>query len=135
MNHTNNDIHSAATKSINAAMETEIGRKILAAKILALMQENKNLKRSVADDRIAVHALNHLSSLLVRIVDRNYTIFRENELPLDGESMKHMNALQHYRLENFGIEMTTRILNILNDTTGDDLLLEDLIGKQPQESA
>ena len=135
MNHTNNDIHSAATKSINAAMETEIGRKILAAKILALMQENKNLKRSVADDRIAVHALNHLSSLLVRIVDRNYTIFRENELPLDGESMKHMNALQHYRLENFGIEMSTRILNILNDTTGDDLLLEDLIGKQPQESA
>lgn len=135
MNHTNNDIHSAATKSINAAMETEIGRKILAAKILALMQENKNLKRSVADDRIAVHALNHLSSLLVRIVDRNYTIFRENELPLDGESMKHMNALQHYRLENFGNVMTTRILNILNDTTGDDLLLEDLIGKQPQESA
>lgn len=135
MNHTNNDIHSAATKSINAAMETEIGRKILAAKILALMQENKNLKRSVADDRIAVHALNHLSSLLVRIVDRNYTIFRENELPLDGESRKHMNALQHYQLENFGIEMTTRILNILNDTTGDDLLLEDLIGKQPQESA
>ena len=43
MNHTNNDIHSAATKSINAAMETEIGRKILAAKILSLMQENKNL--------------------------------------------------------------------------------------------
>lgn len=135
MNNTNNDIHSAATKSINAAMETETGRKILAAKILSLMQENKNLKRSVADDRIAVHALNHLSSLLVRIVDRNYTVFRENELPLDGESMKHMNALQHYRLENFGIEMTTRILNILNDTTGDDLLLEDLIGKQPQESA
>ena len=26
-----------------------------------------------------------------------------------------------------------RIANILNDTTGDDLLLEDLIGKQPKE--
>jgi len=29
--------------------------------------------------------------------------------------------------------MSMRIANILNDPTGDDLLLEDLIGKQPKE--
>lgn len=133
MNHTNNDIQSAAVKGIYAAMETETGRKILTAKIVSLMQENKTLKRSVADDRIAVHALNHLSTLLVRIVDSNYEVFKQNALPLDPESQKRITALQQYQLENFGIEMSTRIANILNDTTGDDLLLEDLIGKQPQE--
>jgi hypothetical protein len=38
-----------------------------------------------------------------------------------------------YQLENLGEEMTVRIGAILNDTTGDDLLLFDLIGKQPEE--
>jgi len=133
MNDTTNDIRNAAVKSINAAMETETGRKILSAKIISLMQENKSLKRSVADDRIAVHALNHLSTLLVRIVDSNYQVFKDNALPLDPESQKRITALQQYQLENFGVEMSTRIANILNDPTGDDLLLEDLIGKQPKE--
>jgi hypothetical protein len=133
MNDTTNDIRNAAVKSINAAMETETGRKILTAKIISLMQENKTLKRSVADDRIAVHALNHLSTLLVRIVDSNYQVFKDNALPLDPESQKRITALQQYQLENFGVEMSTRIANILNDPTGDDLLLEDLIGKQPKE--
>jgi len=133
MNDTTNDIRNAAVKSINAAMETETGRKILTAKIISLMQENKSLKRSVADDRIAVHALNHLSTLLVRIVDSNYQVFKDNALPLDPESQKRITALQQYQLENFGVEMSTRIANILNDPTGDDLLLEDLIGKQPKE--
>jgi len=133
MNDTTNDTRNAAVKSINAAMETETGRKILTAKIISLMQENKTLKRSVADDRIAVHALNHLSTLLVRIVDSNYQVFKDNALPLDPESQKRITALQQYQLENFGVEMSTRIANILNDPTGDDLLLEDLIGKQPKE--
>jgi len=133
MNDTTNDIRNASVKSINAAMETETGRKILTAKIISLMQENKSLKRSVADDRIAVHALNHLSTLLVRIVDSNYQVFKDNALPLDPESQKRITALQQYQLENFGVEMSTRIANILNDPTGDDLLLEDLIGKQPKE--
>ena len=133
MNDTTNDTSNAAVKSINAAMETETGRKILTAKIISLMQENKTLKRSVADDRIAVHALNHLSTLLVRIVDSNYQVFKDNALPLYPESQKRITALQQYQLENFGVEMSTRIANILNDPTGDDLLLEDLIGKQPKE--
>jgi len=133
MNDTTNDTRNAAVKSINAAMETETGRKILTAKIISLMQENKTLRRSVADDRIAVHALNHLSTLLVRIVDSNYQVFKDNALPLDPESQKRITALQQYQLENFGVEMSMRIANILNDPTGDDLLLEDLIGKQPKE--
>ena len=124
---------TAAMKSINAAMETEIGRKILASKILALTQDNRNLRRKVAEDRIAVHALNELSFMLTQLVNHSSQLLNDNEIPTDPVSQRLIKTLLAYRNENFGNEMITRIQSILEDREGDDLLLEDLIGKQPKE--
>lgn len=129
------DIKNAATKSILAAMTTEAGRKIIAAKMLSLAEDNKRLKRKVCDDRIAVHALNELSSLLVRIINSNYAAFTESGVPMDEASKRNIRALTAYRKENFGYEMTTRIDSILADTEGDDMLLHDLIGNQPSDGS
>ena len=124
---------TAAMKSINAAMETEIGRKILASKILALTQDNRNLRRKVAEDRIAVHALNELSFMLTQLVNHSSQLLNDNEIPTDPVSQRLIKTLLAYRNENFGNEMITRIQSILEDREGDDLLLEDLIGKQTGE--
>ena len=124
---------TAAMKSINAAMETEVGRKILAAKIIALTQDNRNLRRKVAEDRIAVHALNELSFMLTQLVNHSSQLLNDNEIPTDPVSQRLIKTLLAYRNENFGNEMITRIQSILEDREGDDLLLEDLIGKQTGE--
>jgi len=133
--HTMNTIESknAVMKSINAAMETEVGRKILAAKIISLTQDNRNLRRKVAEDRIAVHALNELSFMLTQLVNHSSQLLTDNEIPTDPVSQRLIKTLLAYRNENFGLEMSTRIHSILEDREGDDLLLEDLIGKQPKE--
>ena len=131
--HTMTQAKTAAMKSINAAMETEIGRKILASKILALTQDNRNLRRKVAEDRIAVHALNELSFMLTQLVNHSSQLLNDNEIPTDPVSQRLIKTLLAYRNENFGLEMSTRIHSILEDREGDDLLLEDLIGKQPKE--
>lgn len=121
---------NAATKAINAAMETETGRKILTAKIISLTQDNRNLRRKVAEDRIAVHALNELSFMLTKLANHSSQILNDNEIPIDPVSRRLIKTLFAYRNENFGIEMITRIQSILEDRDGDDLLLEDLIGKE-----
>jgi hypothetical protein len=127
------EAQTAAVKSINAAMETEVGRKILVSKMLSLSQENRTLKRKVAEDRIAVHALNEVSR---RTIDLMYAMrdhMAANGIAPDEKIKTITSSLQMYQLENLGEEMTVRIGAILNDTTGDDLLLFDLIGKQPEE--
>ena len=133
--HTMNTTESknAVMKSINAAMQTEVGRKILAAKIIALTQDNRNLRRKVAEDRIAVHALNELSFMLTQLVNHSSQLLNDNEIPTDPVSQRLIKTLLAYRNENFGNEMITRIQSILEDREGDDLLLEDLIGKQTGE--
>jgi ubiquinone biosynthesis protein Coq4 len=127
------EAQTAAVKSINAAMETEVGRKILVSKMLSLSQENRTLKRKVAEDRIAVHALNEVSR---RTIDLMYAMrdhMAANGIAPDEKIKSITSSLRMYQLENLGEEMTVRIGSILNDTTGDDLLLFDLIGKQPEE--
>jgi hypothetical protein len=125
--------NEAAIKSITAAMDTETGRKILTHKMISLTKDNRTLRRKVAEDRIAVHALNTLSVMLVRILDAQVLDNQENGVALSEDVLKRIKAMNAYRLENFGHEMIDRIDSILGDTEGDDLLLADLIGKQPEE--
>lgn len=128
-----NDAHNNAVKSINAALETETGRKIITSKMLALTRDNRELRRKVAEDRIAVHALNHLAVLLIRTLE---TASKDlaNERDMSETMAKQIKQINMYRLENFGSEMFDRIDAILGDTEGDDLLLADLIGKQPEDN-
>lgn len=125
--------NEAAIKSITAAMDTDTGRKILTHKMISLTKDNRDLRRKVAEDRIAVHALNTLSVMLVRILDAQVLDNQNNGMPMGEDVLKRIKAMNAYRLENFGNEMITRIDCILGDTEGDDLLLADLIGKQPEE--
>lgn len=128
-----NDAHNNAVKSINAALETETGRKIITSKMIALTRDNRELRRKVAEDRIAVHALNHLAVLLIRTLE---TASKDlaNERDMSETMAKQIKQINMYRLENFGSEMLDRIDAILGDTEGDDLLLADLIGKQPEDN-
>lgn len=125
--------NEAAIKSITAAMDTETGRKILTHKMISLTKDNRELRRKVAEDRIAVHALNTLSVMLVRILDAQVLDSQNNGIPMSEAVLKRVKAMNAYRLENFGNEMIDRIDSILDDPEGDDLLLADLIGKQPEE--
>jgi hypothetical protein len=124
---------NAAIKSISAAMETEVGRKILTAKILSLSSEHERLRRKVAEDRIAVHALNELSIILLQMLSNSYRVFNDNHIPADNESLRLSKVLNAFKCENYTNEMVTRIERILDDTEGDDILLRDLIGNQPKE--
>lgn len=130
---TMNDAQNNAVKSINAALETETGRKIITSKMIALTRDNRELRRKVAEDRIAVHALNHLAVLLIRTLE---TASKDlaNERDMSETMAKQIKQINMYRLENFGSEMLDRIDAILGDTEGDDLLLADLIGKQPEDN-
>ena len=125
--------NESAIKSISAAMDTETGRKILTHKMISLTKDNRELRRKVAEDRIAVHALNTLSVMLVRILDAQIFENQNNGIQMSQDVIKRVKAMEAYRLENFGGEMISRIDSILDDTEGDDLLLADLIGKQPEE--
>ena len=125
--------NEAAIKSITAAMDTETGRKILTHKMISLTKDNRELRRKVAEDRIAVHALNTLSIMLSRILEAHFNETKQNGGSMDEATASRIKALNAYRLENFGNEMCDRIESILADTEGDDLLLADLIGKQPEE--
>jgi len=126
--------NEAAIKSINAAMETDVGRKIIIHKMISLTKHNRELRRKVAEDRIAVHALNTLSDLLFRALNMQIIDNQQNGIPMHNDVANRMKALKAYCHENFGLEMTSRIDSILDDTEGDDLLLADLIGKQPEEA-
>jgi hypothetical protein len=126
--------NEAAIKSITAALETETGRKIIISKMIALTRDNRELRRKVAEDRIAVHALNNLSAMLARLMDTTINDFTKDGMQPSESVAKQVKQLNMYRLENFGTEMFDRIDAILGDTEGDDLLLMDLIGKQPEDN-
>lgn len=127
------ETRTAAVKSITSALETEVGRKIIASRMVTLSEDNRTLKRKVAEDRIAVHALNELTRRLVDLIHSVKANMDENGYASDERTTALVKSVQMYQTETFGHEMVVRIGNILGDTTGDDLLLEDLIGKQPKE--
>lgn len=128
------EVRNAAVKSITAAMETEVGRKIIVSKMLAITEDNRILKRKVAEDRIAVHALNELTNRLIHILYSVRDHCQSSGMEIDEKTRRLVNSAELYRKEAFGAEMTVRLDGILNDDTGDDLLLEDLVGKQPKET-
>lgn len=127
------ETRTAAVKSITSALETEVGRKIIASRMVTLSEDNRILKRKVAEDRIAVHALNELTRRLVDLIHSIKAHMDQNGYASDERTTMLVKSVQLYQGEAFGQEMVARIGNILGDTTGDDLLLEDLIGKQPKE--
>jgi hypothetical protein len=124
---------TTAETALHSAMQTDVGRKIVVSKVIALSKETHHLRRKVAEDRIAVHALNHLSILLIRLMDRDFRLFNEHKIPMDKTTLQIVREIEHFRMENFTQEMICRIEAILEDTEGDDILLRDLIGKQPEE--
>jgi hypothetical protein len=123
---------SVAEDTINRTMNTEVGRKIITSKLIALTQENVRLKRKVADDRIAVFTLNALSRILVRKIENNHRLLNQHSVPMDDVSIRLSRELENFTRENYGNEMMDRVERILKDTEGDDILLRDLIGKEAE---
>ena len=124
---------TVAEKTIIGMCDTEVGRKMIASKVIALNAENLRLRRKVAENRIAVHALNELAVILLKMASNNCRVFNENRIPLDRESDRLSRMLSLFKCENYTEEMINRIETILDDTEGDDILLRDLIGNQPKE--
>ena len=114
---------------IDDFINTPIGRRIIRSKLDAMQNDNLRLRRKIGDDRIAVFALNELSSILIKIMDKTYRVLNENKIALDGESQKLVSDLRKFQMENFGVTMLARVSEILRDTEGDEILLADLIGK------
>lgn len=127
------EARNIAEKTIIDMCGSEVGKKMISAKILSLTTENTRLRRKVAEDRIAVHALNELSIILLQMASNNYRIFNDNRIPIDRESDRLAKMLSAFKCENYTDEMVKRIEKILDDTEGDDLLLRELIGNQPKE--
>lgn len=121
---------TVAENTIRKCLDSEVGRKIIISKMLCLTEENTRMKRKVANTRIAVFTLNELSRILTRMLDHNYSIMRENQVPFDKASQKHVTSLTRFTTENYGEEMISRIQTILNDTEGDEILLRDLLGDE-----
>lgn len=118
---------------IDGIIDTPVGRKILASKLKSLTVENRRLKRKVADTRIAVHTLNTMSRLLLKIAhSESDTMIRERVL-MSMETLKNYEELRRFKVENYGEEMMSRIDRILADTEGDDLLLADLFDGKVSE--
>jgi hypothetical protein len=115
---------------IDDFINTPMGRKIIHSKLTAMQNDNYRLRRKIGDDRIAVFALNELSSILIKIMDKTYQMLNENKIGLDEESKKLVSDLSRFQRENFGPTMLNRVSEILHDTEGDDILLADLIGNQ-----
>lgn len=111
---------------IDTLINTPVGRKILASKLKSLTAENRRLKRKVADTRIAVHTLNNMAHLLLKIAKSENATLNSERIQMSTESVKNYKALDHFKVENYGDEMVLRINRILSDTEGDDLLLADL---------
>jgi hypothetical protein len=129
------EVQTAAVKSIAAAMETEVGRKIIASRMITLSADNRSLKRKVAEDRIAVHALNELAIRLTKLINGTKSHMDANGMVADEKLLSLVNSVKFYHTEAFGDEMSIRIASILGDNTGDDLLLEELIGKTETDKA
>jgi hypothetical protein len=127
----NSTAKTVAETAILKCMESEVGKKIIVSKILALNDENRRLKNKYNEARIAVFSLNEVSLILSKIIEHNYKIYADSGIPMDSTSKVLNNKLKNFTLENFGETMVIRIEEILHDTDGDDLLLRDLIGKEP----
>jgi hypothetical protein len=111
---------------IDGLINTPVGRKILANKLKNLTAENRRLKYKIADTRIAVHTLNNMAHLLLRIAQSESDTLTKARILMSQETLKTYKELNLYKIENCGEEMMQRISNILLDTEGDDLLLADL---------
>jgi predicted KAP-like P-loop ATPase len=111
---------------IDGLINTPVGRKILANKLKNLTAENRRLKYKIADTRIAVHTLNNMAHLLLRIAQSESDTLTKARILMSRETLKTYKELNLYKIENCGEEMMQRISNILLDTEGDDLLLADL---------
>jgi hypothetical protein len=123
---------SVAEDTINRTMQSEVGRKIIASKLIAMTQENARLKRKTAEGRIAVFTLNALSRILVRKIENNHRLLNQHSVPMDDVSIRLSRELENFTCENYGNEMILRVEKILQDTEGDDVLLRDLIGKEAE---
>ena len=123
---------SVAEDTINRTMQSEVGRKIIASKLIAMTQENARLKRKTAEGRIAVFTLNALSRILVRKIENNHRLLNQHSVPMDDVSIRLSRELENFTCENYGNEMMNRVERILKDTEGDDVLLRDLIGKEAE---
>lgn len=118
---------------IDTIIDTPVGRKILAAKLKSLTVENRRLKRKVADTRIAVHTLNTMSRLLLKIAQSESDTMTKERVLMSIETLKNYKELDRFKIENYGDEMVLRINKILSDTEGDDLLLADLFDGKVSE--
>ena len=123
---------SVAEDTINRTMQSEVGRKMITSKLLALTQENARLKRKTAEGRIAVFTLNALSRILVRKIENNHRLLNQHNIQMDDISIRLSRELENFTRENYGNEMMNRVERILKDTEGDDVLLRDLIGKEAE---
>lgn len=118
---------------IDGIIDTPVGRKILASKLKSLTVENRRLKRKVADTRIAVHTLNTMSCLLLKIAHSESDTMTRERVLMSMETLKNYEELRRFKVENYGEEMMSRIDRILADTEGDDLLLADLFDGKVSE--
>lgn len=126
----NSTAKTVAETAILKCMESEVGRKIIVSKILALNDENRRLKNKYNEARISVFSLNEISKILSKIIENNYIVYQNANIPMDPKSKSLNLQLTNFMKENFGERMMLRVEGILNDTDGDDLLLRDLIGKE-----
>lgn len=126
----NSTAKTVAETAILKCMESEVGRKIIVSKILALNDENRRLKNKYNEARISVFSLNEISKILTKIIENNYSVYANAGIPMDPKSKSLNIQLTNFMKENFGETMMLRVEGILNDTDGDDLLLRDLIGKE-----
>jgi hypothetical protein len=126
----NSTAKTVAETAILKCMESEVGKKIIVSKILALNDENRRLKNKYNEARISVFSLNEISKILSKIIENNYIVYQNANIPMDPKSKSLNLQLTNFMKENFGETMMLRVEGILNDTDGDDLLLRELIGKE-----
>lgn len=129
MNNDENNLDSI----IDGLINTPVGRKILANKLKNLAVENRRLKRKVAETRIAVHTLNTMARLLLKIAQSESDTMTKERVLMSMETLKNYKELDRFKIENYGDEMVLRINRILSDTEGDDLLLADLFDGKVSE--
>lgn len=103
-----------------------VAQKITAARIKALTEENRELKRKVADNRIAVRTLNEIAVMYTDFLMITVGLLADNNIPQTPEAAAMISRIRNYAKENYGARMEHRIAAILDDTTGDEVLFEDL---------
>jgi hypothetical protein len=128
MNQSRENAAKMVGQSVNMLSETETGRTILTSKILALTEENMRLKHKVADSRIAVHALNELAILALRMVDQSILDIRQNHIKPSDRLIQLSRSLKCFQTENSTPVMEKRICGILDDRECEDFMRREIIG-------